>query len=210
MLQKYDSVLVSEEALGLEIRANPGEAAWLSSDVLTSKLMSGICHSHVSCRCAYVCTHVCSGQVEGVRVQELSSSSVNVSWIPLQSNDIANYLVDYFQMESTNSLVMGRRRRRQDAVEGGVAGRAEFPGSSSWGVVDGLRQGSQYEFQVTAAVLLNGGVRGEGKMRSLRTVESSVALTPAGMEGGTEDRQGGSEHTGPRMALDVHSSLKDV
>ena len=137
-------------------------------------------------RCVCVCVCVCSGQVEGVRVEMLSSSSVNVSWIPLQSNDIVNYLVDYFQMESINTLVTGRRKKRQGAV-GSVTGRAEFPGSSSWGVIDDLRPGTQYEFQVTAAVLLNGGVRGEGKMKSLLTVESAVALTPAGVEG----REGG-------------------
>lgn len=61
-----------------------------------------------------------------------------------------------------------------------VAGRVEFPGNSSWGVVQSLQAGKQYEFQVTAAVLLNGGVIGEGKVKSPLTMDSAVTLTPAG------------------------------
>ena len=112
------------------------------------------------------------GRVVGVRVQMLSPTSVNVSWIPLVSGDIDSYLVDYYQVESAE----GRRRRR--AVD--VAGRVEFPGNSSWGVVQSLQAGKQYEFQVTAAVLLNGGVIGEGKVKSPLTMDSAVTLTPAG------------------------------
>lgn len=115
--------------------------------------------------------------MEGVRVEVLSSTSVNVSWIPLQSSDIANYLVDYFQVRGTSTDTAGQKRRQ--ASSGNVAGTLEFPGNTSWGVVDNLVVGSRYNFQVTAAVMLNGGVRVEGA-KSLLSGESAIALTPPG------------------------------
>lgn len=105
----------------------------------------------------------CADRVEGVVVHVLSPTSVNVSWIPLNSGDVAIYMVDYFL--------------KQQPV--GVAGRAGFPGSSSWGIVTGLQDGQEYEFQVTAAVQIN-GVLMEGEFKSVITVNSAVVLDPAG------------------------------
>lgn len=112
-------------------------------------------------------------RVKGVKVQTLSPTSVNVSWVPIDSSDVTMYLVDYYQKAISGKVT---RRRRQQPV--GVTGREEFPGNASWGVVSRLQDGREYEFQVTAAVLLTGVLR-EGE-KSIITVDSAVALMPAG------------------------------
>ena len=109
-------------------------------------------------------------QVLGVVVDVLSPTSVNVSWVRLDSDDIAGYLVYY-------SLMGGGGRRRQDGQE-----RVEFPGDVGSGEVDRLQPGTEYSFQVTATVLVS-GMTVEGQQRSDINMDSIATLEAAGMVG---------------------------
>ena len=102
----------------------------------------------------------------GVVVRVLDATSVNVSWIKLDSNDISSYLVHY--------SVMSVERRRQSGEE-----RAMFPGDVDWGVVEGLQDGREYRFQVTATILVD-GIEMEGQQRSVVSMDSIAMLEPTG------------------------------
>lgn len=112
------------------------------------------------------CDIYIAGQVRGVAVIPLSPTSVNVSWIKLNSNDVTSYLVYY-------SLVDGGGKR-QSGEERGV-----YSGDAGWGEVEGLQGGNEYRFQVTASVLINGLER-EGGQRSVVSPDSIATLKPAG------------------------------
>ena len=86
--------------------------------------------------------------MQNVSVRSLSAVAVNVSW-RRDSEDISSFRV-YFSASG------GGRSRRQSP-----ASPAVFPGNASWGVIDGLRSGVEYQFQV-AAVIVFPGLEREG------------------------------------------------
>ena len=86
------------------------------------------------------------GQVRGVRTTPLDAVSVNVSWMKLDSHDITSYRV-YFYLDANSKEY------------------SSFPGISSSGVIDGLEQEGQYQFQVVGVVIVN-GLEYEGQTRS--------------------------------------------
>ena len=90
--------------------------------------------------------------MQNVAVRSLSAVAVNVSW-SRDSEDISSFRVYFFASD-------GGRSRRQGPTSPGV-----FPGNASWGVIDGLRSGVEYQFQVSAIIVFPGLER-EG-LRSL-------------------------------------------
>lgn len=95
----------------------------------------------------------------------LNSTAVNVTWIPLNSRDVSNYVVYY--SESSGSL-----KRRQ------ASGRVEFSSSANWGVVSRLNTGTQYQFEVVAVVEVT-GIPMEGSR------SQSASAIPGGSGGGS-------------------------
>ena len=100
--------------------------------------------------------------MQDVAVRSLNASAVNVSW-SRTSEDISHFKV-YFSLISTPE---GGQSRRQ-----GPTSAVEFPGSTSWGVIDGLQSGAEYQFQVSAVIMFPGTVR-EG----LRSTSLNVNVT---------------------------------
>ena len=66
-----------------------------------------------------------------------SSTSVMVSWTPINLTVVHHYTVHYTTM-------------------GGVSGTVNFPDTVSSGVVSGLQGGLQYQFSVTITVNISG------------------------------------------------------
>ena len=75
--------------------------------------------------------------VSGITVATLSSTSVRVSWTPVNLTVVDHYTVHY------TTLV-------------GVSGIVSFPATSSSGVVSGLQGGQEYWFSVTVTLNVNG------------------------------------------------------
>ena len=67
----------------------------------------------------------------------LSSTSVNVSWTPVNLTVVDHYTVHY-------------------TTVGGVNGTVTFSGTASSGVVSGLKGGQEYCFSVTVTLHVNG------------------------------------------------------
>ena len=86
--------------------------------------------------------------MEGVGVQFLNPTAVNVSWQRLPSQDVDYYKVYY----------SGR----------GGEGSVLFPGGSSWGVVHGGEK-----FEVAAVVIVNGR-QVEGERSTLSSEDKSL------------------------------------
>ena len=87
--------------------------------------------------------------MEGVGVQFLNATAVNVSWQRLPSQDVDYYKVYYSRTGGEGSVL--------------------FPGGSSWGVV--LRGGEQFE--VAAMVIVNGRQE-EGERSTLSSEDKSL------------------------------------
>ena len=79
-----------------------------------------------------------------VSVVSVSSSSVRVTWTPLNEPVVDHYTVHY-------TLVGSGGRRRQVS-----SGTVTFPASASSGVVSGLQEGQQYQFSVSVSLLIDG------------------------------------------------------
>ena len=74
----------------------------------------------------------------------LSSTSVNVTWIPLNEPVVdLSYIVYYARVNISKS--------RQRGPE-----TATFPANASSGVVSGLQEGQQYNFSVSVTLIING------------------------------------------------------
>ena len=86
--------------------------------------------------------------MEGVGVQFLNATAVNVSWQRLPSQD-----VDYYKVYYSGT---------------GGEGSVLFPGGSSWGVVRGGEQ-----FEVAAVVIFNGR-QVEGERSTLSSEDKSL------------------------------------
>ena len=75
--------------------------------------------------------------VSGITVVPLSSTSVRVSWTPVNLTVVDHYTVHY-------------------TTVGGVSGIVSFPATSSSGVVSGLQGGQEYWFSVTVTLNVSG------------------------------------------------------
>ena len=69
----------------------------------------------------------------------ISSTSVWVSWTPVNLTVVYHYIVHY-------------------TTVGGVSGIASFPATSSSGVVSGLQGGETYWFSITVILYVGGGL----------------------------------------------------
>ena len=76
--------------------------------------------------------------VSGVLVVILNSTSVRISWTPVNLTVVDHYTVHY-------------------TTVGGVSGIATFSATSSSGVVSGLQRGQEYWFSVTVTLNVSGG-----------------------------------------------------
>ena len=70
-------------------------------------------------------------------VVPLSSTSVRVSWTPVNLTVVDHYTVHY-------------------TTVGGVSSTVTFPATSSSGVVSGLQGGQEYQFSVTVTLNVSG------------------------------------------------------
>ena len=75
--------------------------------------------------------------VSDVSVTPLNSTSVKVSWTPVNLTVMYHYTVHY-------------------TTVGGVSGTVTFPDTVSSGVVSGLQRGQQYQFSVTVTLNVSG------------------------------------------------------
>ena len=82
---------------------------------------------------------LCIALVSGVSVVPLSSTSVRVSWTPVNLTVVDHYTVHY-------------------TTVGGANGAVLFPANSSSGVVSGLQGGETYWFSVTVTLNVSGGL----------------------------------------------------
>ena len=74
----------------------------------------------------------------------MNSSSVRVTWTPLNEPVVDHYTVHYTRVGS------GRMKKQVDS------GTASFSASASSGVVSGLQEGQQYQFSVSVSISVNG------------------------------------------------------
>ena len=74
----------------------------------------------------------------------MNSSSVRVTWTPLDEPVVDHYTVYYTRVGS------GRMKKQVDS------GTVSFPASASSGVVSGLQEGQQYQFSVSVSISVNG------------------------------------------------------
>ena len=81
--------------------------------------------------------YIHSATVSGVSVFALNSTTVRVSWTPVNLTVVDHYTVHYTTVD-------------------GVNGTITFPASASSGVVSGLQEGQQYQFSVTITLNING------------------------------------------------------
>ena len=96
-------------------------------------------------------------QVFGVMAVPVNATSMEVSWRKLSVDDVLSYKVNYALVNMNSS----REREKEESQGGSVS----FPGDACSGVVGGLREGSEYEFQVVAVVNVS-GVEQEGNNTS--------------------------------------------
>ena len=75
--------------------------------------------------------------VSGLSATSLNSTSVRVSWTPVNLTVVYHYTVHY-------------------TTVGGVSGTVTFPDTVSSGVVSGLQGGQQYQFSVTVTLNISG------------------------------------------------------
>ena len=80
-------------------------------------------------------------------VESVNSTSVRVTWAPLNLPVVDHYTVHYSSIVNGGS---GRRRRQTDS------GSVTFPASVSSGVVSGLLGGEQYQFSVSVTLSVGG------------------------------------------------------
>ena len=73
----------------------------------------------------------------------MNSSSVRVTWTPLNEPVVDHYTVHYTRVGSGRS-----GRNGSESVT--------FPASASSGVVSGLQEGQQYQFSVSVSISVNG------------------------------------------------------
>ena len=120
-----------------------------------------------------------------MKVNALGPSEVEVTWRPLDSQDIAGYRVYYRIADSVDV-------RRQ---AGGEELRMDFPAESASGVVGGLEEGEEYTFEVVAVVTVSGLDR-EGDRSPPSVVEVGGVRRP-------DDELGSSEIAGIILAAIV-------
>ena len=77
----------------------------------------------------------------------VNSTSVRVTWTPLNLPVVDHYTVHYSSIVNGGS---GRRKRQTDS------GSVTFPASVSSGVVSGLLGGQQYQFSVSVTLSVGG------------------------------------------------------
>ncbi len=102
-------------------------------------------------------------QIEGVSVEVLSDTEVEVSWmsVALPLEELTGYRVDYSRVESS------RKRQAGETVT--------FPRDVSSRVIGGLISGESYQFQVTALAKTLDGTEVEGEAS---VVDDSAIATP--------------------------------
>ncbi len=98
----------------------------------------------------------------------VNRTSVTVSWIPLNSQDIRSYRV-FFSPAVLNAGTPSKRQQE------GAGGTLDFHGNASSGVIGSLREGTRYQFQVVAMVVISGLER-EGPMKSEITKSSVITV----------------------------------
>ena len=73
----------------------------------------------------------------------MNSSSVRITWTPLNQPEVDHYTVHYIRVGSGRSSQIGSET-------------VTFPLSASSGVVSGLQEGQQYQFSVSVSLTVNG------------------------------------------------------
>ena len=109
------------------------------------------------------CTYTAA--VEGVTVDSLNGTSVNVSWdtLVIPGHPIDNYTVVY-------SPVSQRRKRQEEEEEEMV-----FPGTVTSAVITGLDSSFNYQFQVFATAIVDGQAL-EGERSSAEATGNNTKL----------------------------------
>lgn len=110
-------------------------------------------------------TTMAIGKVKNVKVINLNTSTVQISWEPVGSSDISFYRVSFSSSSSSSSLVA----RAQNSVV--------VTGNVSSTVLGGLLAGEHYLFTVSAVVIVNGTeMVGDGESSALMTGTTSSVL----------------------------------
>ncbi len=91
-----------------------------------------------------------SAPVQDVVVVVLNSTSVRVSWTPIQVTEVTGYRVFY---SSTNA---SGKKREVTSPSGSPSGESNVTVSGPPAVVTGLSPGQSYQFQVQALVEVDG------------------------------------------------------
>ncbi len=109
-------------------------------------------------------------QVEGVSVEALSGTVVEVTWksVALPLEELTGYRVDYSQV--------GPSMKRETCGTNMTGGTETFPRNVSSGVIGGLETGETYQFQVTALARTVDGTEVEGEA----SVVDANAIATAG------------------------------
>ena len=95
--------------------------------------------------------------VSGITVVPLNSTSVRVSWTPVNLTVVDHYTVHYTTVD-------------------GVSGIVSFPATSSSGVVSGLQGGQEYWFSVTVTLYVSGGLFNGSSNYTLPPVTCELSL----------------------------------
>ena len=97
--------------------------------------------------CTQCASSVHTASISVVSAVYVNSTSVRVTWTPLNLPVVDHYTVHYSSIVNGGS---GRRRRQTDS------GSVTFPASVSSGVVSGLLGGQQYQFSVSVTLSVGG------------------------------------------------------
>ena len=102
--------------------------------------------------------------VSEISATPLSSTSVRVSWTPVNLTAMYHYTVHY-------------------TTVGGVSGTVTFPSTVSSGVVSGLQGGQQYQFGITVTLNVSGKLYSEPPDYTLKSISGRKihALTVCSM-----------------------------
>ena len=115
-------------------------------------------------------TFLSSAPISVVSAVYIDSTSVRVTWAPLNLPVVDHYTVHYSSIVNGGS---GRRRRQTDS------GSVTFPASVSSGVVSGLLGGQQYQFSVSVTLSVGGQTfNSTPEMPTVATVLPSITMVP--------------------------------
>ena len=117
-----------------------------------------------------------AGGVFGVMVSPLDDTSVQVTWVPLASRDVAEYKVYFTRIGGDISSL--ERRQEGEEREGVVTA----PANATSTRVEGLENGAEYQFQVVGVVIVNGLERDGERSNGSTAVVGGVTGESLGVE----------------------------